>query len=74
MHLHNISHIRRYLTIDATKTLVHAFVTSTLDYGNALLIGLPRDQISKLQRIQKMAYNASSKRPTLATSQMPHRV
>ena len=55
MHLHNISHIRRYLTIDATKALVHAFVTSRLDYGNALLIGLPRDQINKLQRIQNMA-------------------
>ena len=54
MHLHNISHIRRYLTIDATKALVHAFVTSRLDYGNALLIGLPRDQINKLQRIQNM--------------------
>ena len=55
MHLHNISHIRRYLTIDATKALVHAFITSRLDYGNALLIGLPRDQINKLQRIQNMA-------------------
>ena len=55
MHLHNISHIRRYLTIDATKALVHAFVTSRLDYWNALLIGLPRDQINKLQRIQNMA-------------------
>ena len=32
-----------------------AFVTSRLDYGNALLIGLPRDQINKLQRIQNMA-------------------
>ena len=51
MHLHNISHIRRYITIDATKALVHAFVTSRLDYGNAPLIGLPRDQINKLQRI-----------------------
>ena len=51
MHLHNISHIRRCLTLDATKALVLAFVTSRLDYGNALLIGLPRDQINKLQRI-----------------------
>ena len=50
MHLHNISHIKRYLTIDATKALVHAFVTSRLNYGNALLIGLPRDQINKLLR------------------------
>ena len=54
LHLHNISHIR-HLTIEATKALVHAFVTSRLDYGNALLIALPHDQINKLQRIQNMA-------------------
>ena len=28
MHLHNISHIWRYLTIDTTKAFVHAFVAS----------------------------------------------
>ena len=50
MHLHNISHIRRHLTIYATNALVHAFVTSRLDYGNALLIGLLREQINKLQQ------------------------
>ena len=55
MHLHNISHIRRHLTIDATNGLVHAFVTSGLNYGNALLIGLSRDQMNKLQRFQNMA-------------------
>ena len=52
MHLHNISRIRRYLTIDATKLLVHA---SRLDYGNVLLAGLPREHLNKLQSIQNMA-------------------
>ena len=51
MYLHNINHIRPYLTIDATRALIHAFVTSRLDYENALQIGLTRDQINKLQRI-----------------------
>jgi len=52
MHLHNI---RRYLTIDATKSLVHAFVVSGLYCGNALLAGLPQEHLNKLQHIQNMA-------------------
>ena len=52
IHLHNI---RRYLTIDATKLLVHAFVMSRLDYWNALIAGLPLEHLNKLQRIQNMA-------------------
>ena len=55
MHLHNISRIRRHLTIDATKLIVHAFVMSRLDYGNVLLAGLPREHLNKLQRMQNMA-------------------
>ena len=55
MHLHNISRIRRYLTIDATKLIVNAFVISRLDYGNVLLAGLPREHLNKLQRIQNIA-------------------
>ena len=38
-HLQNISRIRRYLTPEATKSLVHAFIMSRLDYGNVLLAG-----------------------------------
>ena len=55
MHLHNISRIRRYLTPEATKSLVHAFIMSRLDYGNALLDGLPFEHLKKLQRIQNIA-------------------
>ena len=55
MHLHIISRIRRYLTPEATKSLVHAFIMSRLDYGNALLAGLPVEHLKKLQRIQNIA-------------------
>ena len=40
-HLRNISRIRKYLTREATEMVVHAFVTSKLDFCNSLLYGLP---------------------------------
>lgn len=54
-HLRNIRTIRKSLTQTATEQLVHAFVTSTLDYCNALLCGLPTVLLTRLQRVQNMA-------------------
>ena len=54
-HLHNIRRIKNYLSRENRLTLVHAFVTSRLDYCNSLLYGVPKDQISKLQRVQNAA-------------------
>ena len=51
-HIRNISKIRKYLTDDSVKLLVHAFVTSRLDYGNSLLYGIPISSIRKLQQVQ----------------------
>ena len=54
-YLHNFRRIRRYLSQDCLITLIHAFVTSRLDYCNSLMYGLPQCQISKLQRVQNAA-------------------
>ena len=43
--------VRRLLGRDVTANLVAAFVLSRLDYGNALLVGLPYTTIAPLQRV-----------------------
>ena len=55
MNLYNISKIRNYLTIDQTKSVVHAYVTPKLDCNNSLLNGLSSTQKSQLQRVQNAA-------------------
>ena len=54
-YLHNLRRIRKYLSQDCLATLIHAFITSRLDYCNSLMYGLPQCQISKLQRVQSAA-------------------
>ena len=56
-YLYNIRHIRKYLSRESTEKLVHAFISSRLDYCNSLLYGIPDYQISKLQRVM----NASAR-------------
>ena len=53
--IRNIGKIRRYISDDACKTLIHALVTSKLDYCNALLYGLPHKLTDRLQRVQNRA-------------------
>ncbi|KAL3055052.1 hypothetical protein OYC64_017878 [Pagothenia borchgrevinki] len=54
-HLRNIANLRPTLTLSDAEKLVHAFVSSRLDYCNALLIGIPNKSIQKLQYIQNSA-------------------
>jgi hypothetical protein len=55
MHLHNIHKIKAYLDRPSLERLIHAFVTSKLDYGNALLLGYPATLLQRLQRVQNSA-------------------
>ena len=55
-HLRSIEIIRNLLTIDATaQLLIHALITSRLDFCNSILYNLPNKQIERLQRIQNQA-------------------
>ena len=51
-HFCKISLIHKYLTINAAQLLVHALVTSILDYRNSLLHGLRKYLIKQLQHVQ----------------------
>ena len=53
--LRNINKVRDLASQQDAETLVHAFVTSGLDYCNALFSGLPKKLIDKLQLIQNSA-------------------
>ena len=54
-HLRNIRTIRRFISQNACEKLVHAVISSRLDYANALLIGLPKKALNPLQSIQNIA-------------------
>ena len=54
-HLRGIGRIRNLLTFDATAQLIHALITSRLDFCNSILYNLPNKQIERLQRIQNQA-------------------
>ena len=57
--------IRKYLSRSVTESLVHAFITSRIDYCNSLLYGFPNSHIMKLQRIQNAAVRLVTGTPNL---------
>uniref|UniRef100_A0A8C2IIF8 Reverse transcriptase domain-containing protein n=1 Tax=Cyprinus carpio TaxID=7962 RepID=A0A8C2IIF8_CYPCA len=54
-HLRNIAKLRPMLTLADAEKLVHAFVSSRLDYCNALIIGIPNKSLQRLQYVQNSA-------------------
>ena len=54
-HLRGFGRIRNLLTFDVTAQLIHALITSRLDFCNSILYNLPNKQIERLQRIQSQA-------------------
>ena len=73
-YLYNIRRIRKYLSKECTETLIHAFISSRLDYCSSLLYGLIAYHIQKLQRARNSAaclvilsYYTIAESPTLVT-------
>ena len=53
--LRNIAKIRKFLSYRQCEVLIHAFISSKLDYCNALLSGLQKSQVKRLQYVQNSA-------------------
>lgn len=53
--IRSIARIRRYLSLETTKTLINAFVISKVDHCNALLYGLPKQSLQRLQHVLNSA-------------------
>jgi len=53
--LRQLRRVRRSLDDESAAILVHAFVTSRVDYCNLLLAGAPKSVIDKLQRVVNAA-------------------
>ena len=53
-HLRNLA-TRRFLSHNHCEILIHAFITSRIDYCNSLLPGLPQHLLEKLQHVQNFA-------------------
>ena len=54
-HRRTISRIRKYLSMQTTDILIHAFVTSKLDHWNSLPYNVPKNVIKQLQLVQNAA-------------------
>ncbi|XP_068507191.1 uncharacterized protein [Syngnathus scovelli] len=54
-HLRNIAKIRPILSTGDAETIIHAFITSRLDYCDALFSGVPKSSIKRLQLVQNAA-------------------
>ena len=63
LELRRIGLIRKYLTVDAAKTIVCSLVLSRLDYCNSILSGSPKCLIQKLQRAQNTAARITLRMP-----------
>ena len=55
LHLRNISRRRKYISRHTAEILVHAFITSRLDFCYSLLYGLPKQTIKRFQHVKNAA-------------------
>ena len=53
--IYRIEKIRHLLDRTSTETLIHAFITSRLDYCNSMLYAIPDNLLNRLQLLQNSA-------------------
>jgi len=53
--LRKVGMIKEYLSQETCERLIHAFITSRLDFMNCLLFRTPKTHLDKLQRVQNAA-------------------
>lgn len=60
-HLRRFSSVIKFLDKDSVKVLMHAFITSRIDYCNSLFVNLPNKDLKRLQcilnRAARLLYN-----------------
>ena len=60
--MRDVARIRHLLSDDDTTSLMHAIVSSRIDYCNSLLYGVNKSVVQKLQKVQNAAARLISKR------------
>jgi hypothetical protein len=66
-HLRQIRAVRKSLDFSACVTLVHAFVTSRLDYCNSILFGITGRLLDRLQSVLRSAARLVMQKPKYAS-------
>lgn len=54
-HLRSIASIKKYVPTNSLAILVHAFISSRIDFCNSILYGLPLYEIQRLQKLHNQA-------------------
>lgn len=54
-HLRRLAKVKPFLNRNSFETIIHAFISTQLDYCNSLYVGLPLTSISRLQMVQNAA-------------------
>ena len=61
--LRNIGKVRNLIRTEAAAQLIHALISSRLDFCNSILYNLPSNKIERLQRIQNQAARVLTRSP-----------
>ena len=69
--LRQLRQIRRYVSMDTFQELVIALVVTRLDYGNAVLTGLPLYLLRRLQSVLNADPGLTTLRPCVRRADQP---